>query len=83
MTPRITFNSITEENEFWGKNHSADFVDWSTSISVHLPHLKPALESISLRLRENYAQINADRRAENIGQQARRPVPIVAETVRL
>jgi predicted DNA binding CopG/RHH family protein len=29
-----------------------DFVDWSTSKAVNLPHLKPTLKSISLRLPE-------------------------------
>jgi predicted DNA binding CopG/RHH family protein len=47
-----TFNSITEEKAFWEKTDSADFVDWSTSKAVNVPHLKPTLKSISLRLPE-------------------------------
>lgn len=46
------FESEAEEREFWEKNDSSDFVDWSKAERVVMPNLKPSTKTISLRLPE-------------------------------
>ncbi len=48
-----TFNNEDEEIEFWDKNDSSDFVDWSNASEGYFPNLKPTLKTISLRLPES------------------------------
>lgn len=42
-----------EEHIFWQEHDSADFIDWDKAQLVVLPHLKPTLRTISLRLPES------------------------------
>jgi len=44
------FSSETKEREFWIKEDSVGYVDWSRAKRVILPNLKPSLKTISLRL---------------------------------
>jgi len=44
------FRSEDQEREFWSKNDSVDYIDWSKADRVIFPNLKPTTESISLRL---------------------------------
>jgi predicted DNA binding CopG/RHH family protein len=44
------FKSEEEEFEFWSKNDSTEFVDWSEAKPVKMVNLKPSLRTISLRL---------------------------------
>lgn len=44
------FKSEDEEREFWSKNDSGDYLDWSKAESVEMPNLKLSTETISLRL---------------------------------
>lgn len=44
------FKSEDQEREFWFKNDSTDYIDWSKADQVIFPNLKPTTESISLRL---------------------------------
>lgn len=46
------FKSEAEEREFWEKNDSSDFVDWSLAERTAMPNLKPSTKTISLRLPE-------------------------------
>ncbi len=46
------FESEAEEREYWEKNDSSDFVDWSKAERVAMPNLKPSTKTISLRLPE-------------------------------
>jgi len=46
------FQSEKEENEFWMKSDSVDYIDWDKSQRVMLPKLKPSTKQISLRLPE-------------------------------
>ena len=46
------FNSEDEEREFWAKEDSTRYVDWSRAKRVILPNLKPSLKTISIRLPE-------------------------------
>lgn len=50
-TPK--FNSEEEEREFWAKEDSTGYVDWSKSKAVSLSKLKPSTRTISLRLPES------------------------------
>ncbi|MBK9404461.1 MAG: BrnA antitoxin family protein [Ignavibacteria bacterium] len=36
--------------EFWSKNYSTGYIDWSTAKSVVFPNLKYSTESISLKM---------------------------------
>jgi predicted DNA binding CopG/RHH family protein len=44
------FKSEDEERDFWGKNSSADYIDWSKAERVTFPNLQPTLKTISIRL---------------------------------
>jgi len=46
------FKSEEKEREFWAKEDSVAYVDWSRARRVILPNLKPSLKTISLRLPE-------------------------------
>ena len=46
------FNSEKEEQEFWSKADSADYVDWEKAEPISFPKLKPSTKTISLRLSE-------------------------------
>lgn len=48
------FKNEAEEREFWQKNDTTDFVDWSKAKkNVDFPNLKPSTKTISLRLPES------------------------------
>ncbi len=47
------FTSEHEEQEFWAKADSTEYLDWSKSKNVVLPNLKPSTKKISLRLPES------------------------------
>ncbi len=54
-----------EEHVFWQEHDSADFIDWDHAQLVVLPHLKPTLRTISLRLPESmitHLKVLANRR---------------------
>jgi len=44
------FKNEDQERDFWAKNSSADYVDWSKAKKTIFPNLKLTTESISLRL---------------------------------
>jgi predicted DNA binding CopG/RHH family protein len=46
------FNSEDEEREFWGKEDSAEYIDWTSAEAKTLPKLKPTTRTISLRISE-------------------------------
>lgn len=47
------FKSASEENAFWQKQDSSDYIDWSMAKRASFPHLKPSTQTISLRLPED------------------------------
>lgn len=47
------FKNEEEEREFWSKNDSSRFIDWSKSKRVNFPNLKPSTKTISIRLPEH------------------------------
>jgi predicted DNA binding CopG/RHH family protein len=47
-TPK--FKSEEKEREFWAKEDSVAYVDWSRARRAILPKLKPSLKTISIRL---------------------------------
>ena len=47
------FKSEDQEREFWSKEDSTDYIDWSGARPLVLPNLKPSLKTISLRLPEH------------------------------
>ena len=47
------FKNEAEEREFWAKQDSSGYVDWSKAEKVSFPSLKPSLKSISIRLPES------------------------------
>lgn len=44
------FKNEAEEFEFWAKEDSAGYVDWSKAVSAKFPDLKRSTKTISLRL---------------------------------
>jgi predicted DNA binding CopG/RHH family protein len=48
-----TSQSEAEEQEFWQKHDSADYIDWSKGKIGVFPELKPSTKTISLRLPES------------------------------
>jgi len=51
--PIPTFKSEAEEQEFWQKHDSTDYIDWSKGKIGVFPELKPSTRTISLRLPES------------------------------
>ena len=47
------FQSEDEEQAFWDKHDSTEFVDWSAARRAVLPNLRPSTKTISLRLPEH------------------------------
>lgn len=47
------FSSEAAEREFWAREDSTDYVDWSKGSQVTLPKLRPTLRTISIRLPES------------------------------
>ncbi|MBI1811465.1 MAG: BrnA antitoxin family protein [Nitrospirae bacterium] len=53
MKKRIPkFKTETEEQEFWSKADSTEYIEWEKAKRMVLPKLKPSLKTISLRLPE-------------------------------
>lgn len=44
------FANEAEEQAFWDKHDSTEYLDWTTARRVVLPNLKPTTKTISLRL---------------------------------
>lgn len=44
------FENEDKEREFWAKNDSTEYIDWSRADNAVFPNLKLTTESISLRL---------------------------------
>ncbi|HEX8255415.1 MAG TPA: BrnA antitoxin family protein [Thermoanaerobaculia bacterium] len=47
-----TFKDEAAEREFWSREDSTEYVDWSSASRATLSNLKPTLRTISLRLPE-------------------------------
>lgn len=47
------FKDEDAEREFWSKEDSADYIDWSRAELGILPNLKPTTKTISLRISES------------------------------
>ena len=47
------FDNEDRESEFWDKNDSTDYIDWSKGKVRVFPELKPSVKTISLRLPES------------------------------
>jgi len=47
------FSSDAEEREFWGREDSTEYIDWSKGSQATLPKLRPTLRTISIRLPES------------------------------
>jgi len=50
LHPIPIFESEAQEQEFWLRHDSTDYVDWSKAERVRFPNLKPSSKSISLRV---------------------------------
>ena len=50
LKPIPHFASEAEEQAFWNKHDSTDYVDWTKARRAVLPNLKPTTKTISLRL---------------------------------
>jgi len=46
------FKAEAEEQEFWSKADSTEYIEWEKAKRMVLPKLKPSLKTISLRLPE-------------------------------
>jgi predicted DNA binding CopG/RHH family protein len=46
------FKTAAEEQAFWQKHDSTEYVDWSNAKKVNFSRLKPSTRTISLRLPE-------------------------------
>ena len=48
-----TFKDEDAERDFWAKEDSTEYIDWSKAQRLTLPNLRPTLRTISLRLPES------------------------------
>ena len=51
--PIPQFKSEETEREFWSKEDSTQYLDWSKARRTNFPNLKPSTKTISLRLPES------------------------------
>jgi len=47
------FSSEAQERDFWGREDSTEYIDWSKGAQATLPRLRPTLRTISIRLPES------------------------------
>ena len=47
------FKTVAKERDFWLKQDSTDYIDWSRAKHARFPNLKPSTKTISLRLPES------------------------------
>jgi predicted DNA binding CopG/RHH family protein len=47
------FKSENEEQDFWDKHDSTEYLNWKSAERILFPNLKPSTKSISLRLPES------------------------------
>jgi predicted DNA binding CopG/RHH family protein len=47
------FSNEDDERDFWSKEDSTNYIDWTKAKETVLPNLKPSLKTISLRLPES------------------------------
>jgi predicted DNA binding CopG/RHH family protein len=47
------FKNEAEEQDFWSKHDSSEYLNWKSAERVLFPNLKPSTKSISLRLPES------------------------------
>ena len=50
LKPLPTLHSEEEERDFWGREDSTPYIDWTKAQRVAFPQLKPSVRTISLRL---------------------------------
>jgi len=50
------FRNEKEEKDFWRKNDSTEYLDFTGAGRVDMPNLKPSTKSISIRLPESLLQ---------------------------
>lgn len=48
-----TFSDEAAEREFWSREDSTEYIDWSNATPLVTPNLRPTLRTISLRLPES------------------------------
>ena len=48
-----TFKDEDAEREFWSREDSTEYIDWSKARRIALPNLRPSMRTISLRLPES------------------------------
>jgi predicted DNA binding CopG/RHH family protein len=46
------FKNENDEIEFWKRNDSTEYIDYSKAQKINFPNLKPSTKSISIRLPE-------------------------------
>ena len=65
------FKTESEERDFWEKNDSSDYLDWSKAAQAVFPSLKPTTKAISLRLPESMlAQIKVEANKRDVPYQS-------------
>jgi predicted DNA binding CopG/RHH family protein len=47
------FKNEAQEQDFWSKHDSSEYLNWKSAERVLFPNLKPSTKSISLRLPES------------------------------
>jgi predicted DNA binding CopG/RHH family protein len=50
LKPLPTLKSEEDERNFWAREDSTDYIDWTKAARVAFPNLKPSLRTISVRL---------------------------------
>lgn len=50
LKPKLKFKSVAQEAAFWVSHDSTEYIDYSKSLRMVFPKLKPSTETISLRL---------------------------------
>jgi len=50
LMPLPAFSSEDEERDFWAREESTQYIDWTKAKRIAFPNLKPSVRTISVRL---------------------------------
>ena len=65
------FKNEDQERNFWAKNDSSVYIDWSKADKALFPNLKPSTKTISIRMSESLlSRIKAEANRQDVPYQS-------------
>ena len=71
LKPIPQFKNEDQERNFWAKNDSSEYIDWSKADKAIFPNLKPSTKTISIRMSESLlSRIKAEANRQDVPYQS-------------